>query len=162
MKFSRSVSHLVDVLDNKDRHINRDRHINVDCEVFIDDVLKSIFSELLNSPPFKDTIKQLQEELRSIEDADKLCTSFSDWLSSTQRSFAELTDRSEPLDRVAIERKMKKLEVFAHFSSSIFLFTCVMRRFKTPRNCSAPQIFHCGFWIQHLIYIFLQVTLNQH
>lgn len=121
-------------------------HINIDCEVFIDDdVLKSIFYELLNSPPFKDTIKQLQEELRSIEDADKLCTSFSDWLSSTQRSFAELTDSSEPLDRVAIERKMKKLEVFAHFSSSILLFTCVMRRFKTQRNCTAPQIFSVAF-----------------
>lgn len=60
----------------------------------------------------QDTIKQLQEELKSIEEADNLCLSFTDWLGSTQRSFTALTDSSEPQDRLAMERKMKKLEVF--------------------------------------------------
>lgn len=60
----------------------------------------------------KDTIKQLQEEAKSIEEAENLCCSFSDWLSSTQKNFTVLTDSSEPLDRVAMEKKMKKLEVW--------------------------------------------------
>jgi len=63
---------------------------------------------------FQDTIKQLQEELRSIEEAENLCMSFTEWLSSTQKSFTTLTDRSEPLDRVAMERKLKKLEVLIY------------------------------------------------
>ncbi|MED6283585.1 hypothetical protein CHARACLAT_010424, partial [Characodon lateralis] len=58
----------------------------------------------------QDTIKQLQEELRSMEEAENLCMSFSEWLGLTQKSFTTLTDHSEPLDRQAMERKMKKLE----------------------------------------------------
>ncbi|TWW68818.1 Nesprin-1 Enaptin KASH domain-containing protein 1 [Takifugu flavidus] len=56
------------------------------------------------------SIKQLQEELKSIEDADNICSTFTEWISSTQKGFAEVTDGSEPQDRVAIERMMKKLE----------------------------------------------------
>ncbi|KAM4529485.1 nesprin-1 isoform 3-T3 [Fundulus diaphanus] len=58
----------------------------------------------------QDTIKQLQEELRSMEEAESLCMSFSEWFALTQKSFTTLTDRSEPLDRQVMERKMKKLE----------------------------------------------------
>ncbi|XP_027896443.1 nesprin-1 isoform X8 [Xiphophorus couchianus] len=58
----------------------------------------------------QDMIKQLQEELKSMEEAESLCMSFSEWLGSTQKSFTTLTDRSEPLDRQAMERKTKKLE----------------------------------------------------
>ncbi|KAK1888724.1 Nesprin-1, partial [Dissostichus eleginoides] len=57
-----------------------------------------------------DTIKQLQEELKSIEEAENLCISFTDWLSSTQKSFTALTNSSESLDRVAMDKKMKKIE----------------------------------------------------
>ncbi|XP_026174038.1 nesprin-1 isoform X1 [Mastacembelus armatus] len=57
----------------------------------------------------QDTIKQLQEELKSLEEAENLCTSFTDWLNTTQKSFTALTESSEPLDRVAMEKKMKKL-----------------------------------------------------
>lgn len=60
----------------------------------------------------QETIKQLQEELRSIEEAEKLCRSFSDWLSSAQKNYSAVIASSEPLDRVAMERKMKKLEVW--------------------------------------------------
>lgn len=63
---------------------------------------------------FQDTIKQLQEELRCIEDAETLCVSFTEWLSSSQKSFASLTDHSEPLDRASMEKKMKKLEVWVY------------------------------------------------
>lgn len=63
---------------------------------------------------FQDTIKQLQEELKSIEEAENLCISFTDWLSSTQKSFTALADSSEPLDRFAMDKKMKKLEVFIY------------------------------------------------
>ena len=63
---------------------------------------------------FQDTIKQLQEELKSIEEAENLCMSFTDWLISTQKSFTALTDSSEPLDRFAMDKKMKKLEVLIY------------------------------------------------
>lgn len=58
----------------------------------------------------QETIKHLHEELKSIDEAEKLCISFSDWLNSTQKAFTTLTDSSEPLDRIAMEKKMKKLE----------------------------------------------------
>ncbi|CAL9692474.1 unnamed protein product [Knipowitschia caucasica] len=64
-------------------------------------------SLLLN---MKETIKHLKEELKSIDEAENLCISFSDWLGSTQKSFATLTDSSEPFDRITMEKKMKKLE----------------------------------------------------
>lgn len=79
------------------------------------EILYLLNSWLLIHSFCQDTIKQLQEELKSIEEADNLCISFTDWISSTHKSFAELTDSSEPLDRVAMERKMKKLEVFIYF-----------------------------------------------
>lgn len=56
-------------------------------------------------------MKQLQEELKSIEESENLCMSFTEWLSSTQKSFTALTDSFEPLDRLAMDKKMKKLEV---------------------------------------------------
>ncbi|XP_031656062.1 nesprin-1 isoform X1 [Oncorhynchus kisutch] len=58
----------------------------------------------------QETIKQLKEELRSIEEAEKLCVSFSDWLRSAQKNFRTVTASTEALDRVAMERKMKKVE----------------------------------------------------
>ncbi|XP_042156778.1 nesprin-1 isoform X2 [Oncorhynchus tshawytscha] len=58
----------------------------------------------------QETIKQLKEELRSIEEAEKLCVSFSDWLRSAQKNFKTVTASTEALDRVAMERKMKKVE----------------------------------------------------
>ncbi|XP_057678025.1 nesprin-1 isoform X5 [Corythoichthys intestinalis] len=58
----------------------------------------------------QETIKQLQEELRSLQEAENLCASFTEWLGSTQKSFTEVTDTSEPLDRNALEKKLKKLE----------------------------------------------------
>lgn len=68
---------------------------------------------------FQDTIKQIQEELKSIDEADNLCISFTDWIDSTQRSFAELTDSCEPQDCVTLERKMKKLEVCIYLTWSM-------------------------------------------
>ncbi|XP_067337447.1 nesprin-1 isoform X16 [Channa argus] len=64
-------------------------------------------SLLLN---IQDTIKQLQQEVKNIDEAENLCASFTDWLNSTQKSFAVITDCSEPLDRVTMEKKMKKLQ----------------------------------------------------
>ncbi|XP_061559702.1 nesprin-1 isoform X16 [Phycodurus eques] len=58
----------------------------------------------------QESIKQLQEELKSIQEAENLCVSFTEWLSSTQKSFTEVTDTSEPLDRNTLEKKLKKLE----------------------------------------------------
>ena len=56
-------------------------------------------------------MKQIQEEVRSIVEAEKLCASFSDCLNCTQEKFVQVIDSSEPLDWLAMEKKMKKLEV---------------------------------------------------
>lgn len=92
-----------------------------------DTILKKkscIFDNVLTSYQllFQDTIKQVQEELKSIDEADNLCVSFTNWIDSTQRSFAELTDSSEPQDRVALERKMKKLEVCIYLTWSMVVW----------------------------------------
>ncbi|XP_077366762.1 nesprin-1 isoform X9 [Festucalex cinctus] len=58
----------------------------------------------------QETIKQLQEELKSIQEAENLCISFTEWLGSTKKTFTEVADTSEPLDRTALEKKLKKLE----------------------------------------------------
>ena len=56
-------------------------------------------------------MKQMQEEVRSIVEAEKLCASFSDWLNCTQEKFGRVIDSSEPMDGLGMEKKMKKLEV---------------------------------------------------
>ena len=53
----------------------------------------------------------MQEEVRSIVEAEKLCASFSDWLNCTQEKFGRVIDSSEPMDGLGMEKKMKKLEV---------------------------------------------------
>ncbi|XP_019750512.1 nesprin-1 isoform X11 [Hippocampus comes] len=58
----------------------------------------------------QETVKQLQEELKCIKEAENLCVSFTEWLDTTKKSFAEVTDTSEPLDRNALEKKLNKLE----------------------------------------------------
>lgn len=60
-----------------------------------------------------------------MEEAENLCVSFSEWLALTQKSFGTLTDRSEPLDRQAMEKKMKKLEVLICWSQfGLDLYIC--------------------------------------
>lgn len=56
--------------------------------------------------------------------------SFSDWLRSAQKNFRTVTASTEALDRVAMERKMKKVEVLntdtpgrLGFDVAPFLFT---------------------------------------
>lgn len=86
----------------------------------------------------QDTIKQLQEELKSIEEAENLCVSFTEWLGSTQKSFTKLTDHSEPLDRATMERKMKKLEVSLNLCSHFFLMRlrCYCRLWRNRAKCA--------------------------
>lgn len=53
--------------------------------------------------------------------------SFSDWLRSAQKNFRTVTASTEALDRVAMERKMKQVEVLTPgrvgFNVAPFLFT---------------------------------------
>ncbi|XP_027140369.1 nesprin-1 isoform X4 [Larimichthys crocea] len=97
----------VDGLSSLAQQVLEETYISSRVSVTATQLTARYHSLLLN---IQDTIKQLQEELKSIEEADNLCVSFTDWFSSTQKSFTELTDSSEPLDRIAMERKMKKLE----------------------------------------------------
>lgn len=60
---------------------------------------------------FQETIKQLQEEVSCIEEAQSVLGSFSDWLSSAQHSFCSVAIPVDAVNRLAMERKMKKLEV---------------------------------------------------
>jgi len=60
----------------------------------------------------QETIKQLQEEVSSIEEAQCVFTTFSDWLSTAQNNFNTVAISVDIVDRFAMERKMKKLEVY--------------------------------------------------
>ncbi|XP_031731325.1 nesprin-1 isoform X8 [Anarrhichthys ocellatus] len=97
----------VDGLSSLAQQVLEETYISSRVSVTATQLTARYHSLLLN---IQDTIKHLQEELKSIEEAENLCTSFTDWFSSTQKSFTALTDTSEPLDRVAMEKKMKKLE----------------------------------------------------
>lgn len=59
----------------------------------------------------QETIKQLQEEVSCIEEAQTVLGSFSDWLCSAQHNFSSVAIPVNAVDRLALERKMKKLEV---------------------------------------------------
>lgn len=60
---------------------------------------------------FQETIKQLKEEVSCIEEAQSVFSTFSDWLSTAQKNFGSVSISIDVVDRVAMERKMKKLEV---------------------------------------------------
>ncbi|XP_039981881.1 nesprin-1-like isoform X4 [Xiphias gladius] len=97
----------IDGLSSLAQQVLEETYISSRVSVTATQLTARYHSLLLN---IQDTIKQLQEEVKSIEEAENLCMSFTDWLDSTQKSFTVLTDSSEPLDRVAMEKKMKKLE----------------------------------------------------
>lgn len=59
----------------------------------------------------QETIKQLQEEVSCIEEAQCVFRTFSDWLSTAQNNFSTVAISVDVVDRFAMERKMKKLEV---------------------------------------------------
>uniref|UniRef100_A0AAV2JAL2 Calponin-homology (CH) domain-containing protein n=1 Tax=Knipowitschia caucasica TaxID=637954 RepID=A0AAV2JAL2_KNICA len=59
-----------------------------------------------------ETIKQLQEEVSCIEEAQNIVTTFSDWLSTAQNNFSTVAISVDVVDRFAMDRKMKKLESF--------------------------------------------------
>ena len=60
----------------------------------------------------KETIKQLQEEISVIEESHIIFTTFTDWLHAAQNNFTTVAISIEVVDRFAMERKMKKLEVW--------------------------------------------------
>ncbi|XP_037304616.2 nesprin-1 isoform X8 [Pungitius pungitius] len=97
----------VDGLSSLAQQVLEETYISSRVSVTANQLTARYHSLLLN---IQDTIKQLKEELKSIEEAENLCMSFTDWFSSTQKNFTALTDTSEPLDRPAMEKKMKKLE----------------------------------------------------
>nr|XP_057913481.1 nesprin-1 isoform X6 [Doryrhamphus excisus] len=57
-----------------------------------------------------ETIKQLQEEVSCIEEAQCVFGTFSDWLSAAQNSLRSLATGSDAVDRFAMERKLKNIE----------------------------------------------------
>lgn len=60
----------------------------------------------------QDTMKQLKEEVSSIDESQSVFRTFSDWLSTAQKNFSSVTTTTiDVVDRVALEKKMKKLEV---------------------------------------------------
>jgi len=59
----------------------------------------------------QETIKQLQEEVSCIEEAQCVFNTFSDWLSAAQNNFGTVAVSVDVVDRLAMDRKMKKLEV---------------------------------------------------
>lgn len=59
----------------------------------------------------QESIKQLQDEIRTINEAQGVFSTFSDWLCMAQENFRTAAVSIDLVDRVAMERKMKKLEV---------------------------------------------------
>lgn len=59
----------------------------------------------------QETIRQLQEELRSIGEAQVALRSFSDWMSLTTTGLKAASESKQVPDRASLEKKMKRLEV---------------------------------------------------
>ncbi|XP_061756512.1 nesprin-1-like isoform X2 [Nerophis ophidion] len=97
----------VDSLSSLSQQILEEAYISGHVSVTATQLTARYHSLLLS---IQDTIKQLQEELKSIEEAENLCVSFTDWITLTQKNFTEVTNTSEALDRNAMDKKLKKLE----------------------------------------------------
>ncbi|MCJ8743979.1 hypothetical protein PDJAM_G00100910, partial [Pangasius djambal] len=58
----------------------------------------------------QETIRQLQEELMSIGEAQDALRTFSEWLSATMTGFKAASESEQAPDRASLEKKMKRLE----------------------------------------------------
>ncbi|XP_073712130.1 nesprin-1 isoform X2 [Misgurnus anguillicaudatus] len=58
----------------------------------------------------QETLRQLQEETQSITEAQNALRIFSDWLCGARKNLNFFTEKNEALDRVTMEKKMKRLE----------------------------------------------------
>ncbi len=76
-------------------------------------------SLLIYSSVIQDTLKQLQEEMQNITEAQNALRTFSDWLSTARKNFKIVTERTEALDRITMEKKMKRLEVWPSENTNV-------------------------------------------
>ncbi|TSR99415.1 Nesprin-1 [Bagarius yarrelli] len=58
----------------------------------------------------QETVRQIQEELKIIGDAQDVLRTFSDWLSRTTAAFKAASDGEQAPDRASLEKKMKRLK----------------------------------------------------
>ncbi|KAK6304736.1 hypothetical protein J4Q44_G00253220 [Coregonus suidteri] len=79
-----------------------------------------------------ESIKQLQVEVCCIEEAQSVFSTFSDWLSSAQNNFSTMAISINVVDRLTMERKMKKLEALQGDMEQGHSFLKTMRE-KTER-----------------------------
>ncbi|XP_045574102.1 nesprin-1 isoform X3 [Salmo salar] len=79
-----------------------------------------------------ESIKQLQEEVYCIEEAQSVFSTFSDWLSSAKNNFSTVAISIDVVDRVTMERKKKKLEALQGDMEQGHSFLRTMRE-KTER-----------------------------
>ncbi|XP_032356678.1 nesprin-1 isoform X1 [Etheostoma spectabile] len=80
-----------------------------------------------------ETIKQLQEEVSCIEEAQCVFNTFSDWLSAAQNNFSTVAISVDVVDRFAMDRKMKKLEALQADMEQGHSYLKTMRE-KTERS----------------------------
>ncbi|KAF1374585.1 hypothetical protein PFLUV_G00230620 [Perca fluviatilis] len=80
-----------------------------------------------------ETIKQLQEEVSCIEEAQCVFNTFSDWLSTAQKNFSTVAISVDVVDRFAMDRKMKKLEALQADMEQGHSYLKTMRE-KTERS----------------------------
>lgn len=66
-------------------------------------------SLLIYPSVIQETLKQLQEEMQNITEAQNALRTFSDWLNAARKNFKIITERTEALDRITMERKMKRM-----------------------------------------------------
>lgn len=74
----------------------------------------------------QETIKHLQEEVSCIEEAQGVFRTFSDWLSTAQNNFSTVAISVDVVDRFAMERKMKKLEVHSNTEHIPSVYYCMI------------------------------------
>ncbi|XP_028808913.1 nesprin-1 isoform X6 [Denticeps clupeoides] len=97
----------VDNLGLLGQQVLEETHINGQISIRVTQLTTRYHSLLLQ---LMETIKQLEEEVSSIEEAEVACAVFSTWLNTSQKNFAAATVTSEGLDSVALEKNMKKIE----------------------------------------------------
>jgi len=71
--------------------------------------------------------------MQKITEAQNALRIYSDWLSAARKNFKIITERTEALDRITMEKKMKRLEVWhgdkTHTlaCSQIYIYTYILQ-----------------------------------
>ncbi|XP_062858462.1 nesprin-1 isoform X4 [Trichomycterus rosablanca] len=89
------------------QQVVEDAHVSARVSARVTQLTTRYHSLLLR---IQETIRQLQEEIRTITEAQDSIRTFSDWLSAAQVGLKSASESKEALDRLTLDKKMKRLE----------------------------------------------------